>query len=129
MCEVQISIWENQNRIVKGCRICRFGLSFKASTNVSIPPLGTTTIFQKVGSAGPNSLQQRGYQMSLKILIFDDLYQCTEVRFASFLSSEFITAIVVNPPERNLAKRTSVQWPVFFILVPGMIQPSGSGSF
>ena len=33
----------------------------------------------------------------------------TEVHFASFLSSGFITAIVVNTPERKLAKRTSVQ--------------------
>ena len=33
---------------------------------------------------------------------------CTEVRFASFLSGEAITAIVVNPPERKLAKPTSV---------------------
>ena len=33
---------------------------------------------------------------------------CTEVCFASFLSGVFITAIVVNPPERKLAKRTSV---------------------
>ena len=33
---------------------------------------------------------------------------CTEVRFASLLSGGFITAIVVNPPERKLAKRTSV---------------------
>jgi len=32
------------------------------------------------------------------------------VRFASFLSGRFITAIVVNPTERKLAKRTSVQW-------------------
>ena len=29
--------------------------------------------------------------------------------FASLLSGGFITAIVVNPPERKLAKRTSVQ--------------------
>ena len=36
--------------------------------------------------------------------------QCTEVRFASFLSGGFITAIVVNPPERKVTKRTSVQW-------------------
>ena len=36
--------------------------------------------------------------------------QWTEVRFTSFLSGGFITAIVVNPPERKLAKRTSVQW-------------------
>jgi hypothetical protein len=37
--------------------------------------------------------------------------KCTEMRFASFLSSGFITAIVVKPPERKLAKRTSVQCP------------------
>jgi hypothetical protein len=36
--------------------------------------------------------------------------QCTEVHFASFFSSEFITAILVNPPERKLSKRTSVQY-------------------
>ena len=36
--------------------------------------------------------------------------QYTEVRFASFLSGGFITAIVLNPPESELAKRTSVQW-------------------
>ena len=32
------------------------------------------------------------------------------VRFATFLSSGFITVIVVNPPDRKLAKRTSVDW-------------------
>ena len=32
----------------------------------------------------------------------------TEVRFASFLPSGFITATVVNPLKRKLAKRTSV---------------------
>ena len=35
--------------------------------------------------------------------------QRTEVRFASFLSGGFINALVVNPPERKKAKRTSVQ--------------------
>ena len=34
---------------------------------------------------------------------------CTEVRFASLLSGGFITAIVLNPPESKLAKRTCVQ--------------------
>ena len=34
--------------------------------------------------------------------------QCTKVRFASFLSGGFINAIVVNPPERKLVKRTFV---------------------
>ena len=37
--------------------------------------------------------------------------QCTEVRFASLLSSGFITAIVVNLPEKKLGKRTSVHYP------------------
>ena len=34
---------------------------------------------------------------------------CTEVRFASFLSCIFITMAVINPPEKKLANRTSVQ--------------------
>ena len=33
---------------------------------------------------------------------------CTDVRFASFFSGGFITAIAVNPPSRKLARRTSV---------------------
>ena len=36
--------------------------------------------------------------------------QCTEVRFASFLSGGFTTMAVMNPTERKLAKRTSLQW-------------------
>ena len=35
--------------------------------------------------------------------------RCTEVRFASFISSGFITAIVVNQPEKKLAKSTSLR--------------------
>ena len=34
--------------------------------------------------------------------------QCTEVRFASFLSGGFSTMAVRNPPERKLEKRISV---------------------
>ena len=34
----------------------------------------------------------------------------TDVHFGSFLFCGFITAIVVIPPERKLAKRTSVHW-------------------
>ena len=33
---------------------------------------------------------------------------CTEMRFASFLSGGFTTIAVINPPEKKLAKRTSV---------------------
>ena len=37
-------------------------------------------------------------------------WQCREVRFTSFLPGWFIIDIVVvNPPERKLAKHTSVQ--------------------
>ena len=46
---------------------------------------------------------------------------CTEVRFSSFLSSGFTTMKVINSPESNLAKRTSVHWfvwkPHFFFIV------------
>ena len=35
--------------------------------------------------------------------------QCTKVHFASFLSGELTTTAVINPPEKKLAKRTSVQ--------------------
>ena len=34
----------------------------------------------------------------------------TEVNFASFLSGGFTTMAIINPPERKLAKRTSVMW-------------------
>ena len=35
------------------------------------------------------------------------LGQCTEVRFATFLSDAFTTMAVMNPPEKKLEKRTS----------------------
>ena len=35
---------------------------------------------------------------------------CTEVRFASFLSGGFTTMALINPPEWELAKRTTVHW-------------------
>jgi hypothetical protein len=42
------------------------------------------------------------------IALLYNLDHCTEVPFACFLSGEFITAIVVNPPEKKSAKCTSV---------------------
>ena len=36
--------------------------------------------------------------------------ECTEVRFATFLSGGFATMALINPPESKLAKRTSVEW-------------------
>jgi hypothetical protein len=41
--------------------------------------------------------------------ILKHLVQCTEVRFVSLLSGGFTTMAVINPPERKLAKHTSVQ--------------------
>ena len=38
----------------------------------------------------------------------NSLLHCTEVRFISLLSGGFNSAILVNPPERKQAKRTSV---------------------
>ena len=63
----------------------------------------------------------------VKLALFGFLVaeHCTEVRFASFLSGGFITAIVVNPTEMEVTKRTSVHclkvekaWPfeqIFFL--------------
>ena len=36
------------------------------------------------------------------------IMHCTEVRFASFLSSGFTTKAVMNPPEKKVEKCTSV---------------------
>ena len=46
--------------------------------------------------------------ISQKYFAAMETYHCTEVRFASFLSGGFITAILVNPPKMKQAKRTSV---------------------
>ena len=51
----------------------------------------------------------------------------TEVRFVSFLSGAFITAVVVNPPEKKLAKRTSVQWGGHFDGMPMVADGRGVG--
>ena len=48
--------------------------------------------------------------MCAAINIWCGLRHCTEVRFATFLSGGFITAIVLNPQERKLEKHTSVHW-------------------
>ena len=59
--------------------------------------------------------------------------QCTVVRFSRFFPGGFITAIVVNPPEMKLAKRTSVHcvpsqngiWVKFQHFWPKMMVKSG----
>ena len=47
------------------------------------------------------------FHTSMFIIFLVRTLQCTEVRFASFLSGGFIT---VNSPERKLEKHTSVNW-------------------
>ena len=52
--------------------------------------------------------------------VLSDIYVpkcCTDMRFAFFLSVGFITAIVVNPSERKLAKRTLYAELTLLILV------------
>ena len=61
-----------------------------------------------------NECSLRIYSNPLWHIAKGTMTQCTEVRFARFLSGGFITAIVVNPPESKLAKRTSVQWLDFY---------------
>ena len=51
----------------------------------------------------------------LNLFYYYRAVQCTEVRLASLLSGGLITVIVVNPPERKLAKRTSVQWIIVYL--------------
>ena len=38
----------------------------------------------------------------------EQMAQCTDVRFASLLSGGFTTMAVIDPPEKKLAKRTSL---------------------
>ena len=46
--------------------------------------------------------------------IFFPAVHCTEVRFACFLSSEFTTMAVMNPPDWKLANRIFVHCMQFF---------------
>ena len=51
--------------------------------------------------------------------------QFTEGGFASFLSGEFTNMAVINPPERKLAKRISLQFPGWGLF----LQQTESSSF
>jgi hypothetical protein len=46
------------------------------------------------------------------MILLQFFFQCTEVCSASLLSGGFTTMAVMNPPEKKLEKRTSVQWHV-----------------
>ena len=45
-----------------------------------------------------------------RLTYFKKISQCTEMRLVSFLFGGSTTMAVINPTERKLAKRTSVQW-------------------
>ena len=60
-----------------------------------------------LGPKGPLAYQ-KSQGNSQQPPAFSKLQHCTEVRFASFLSGGFTTTAVINPPERKLAKHTSV---------------------
>ena len=71
------------------------------------PPLFCHSRFLKFEYCTVEYQHALGYNVVCKTKAI--LSQCTEVCFASFLSGGFITAVVVNPPERKLAKHTSEQ--------------------
>ena len=58
-----------------------------------------------VSSSNPDGLRKLSFKTSLAQLTLCTLevFAYAEVRVVSFLSGGFITAIVVNPPERKLA--------------------------
>ena len=58
----------------------------------------------------PGSIKYDAKHWAIKLI--SSTY-CTEVRFASFLSSGFTTMAVMNPPEKKLEKHTSVQWEIY----------------
>ena len=45
-------------------------------------------------------------------MLFHCINQCKELHFASLLSGGFTTMAIINPPEKKLTNRTSVQWEV-----------------
>ena len=96
----------------------------KLSRNWGQPPATSLTMNKRRARLKGGTLSRFFWSKNFKIFTYwytnncqnenilnsPTLVHCTEVRFASFLSGGFITVIVVNPPERKLAKRTSVRW-------------------
>jgi hypothetical protein len=61
----------------------------------------TFNLSQNSSTISTNQVSRSGMQ-------YPKIQQSNEVRFASFLSGGFTTMAVINPPERKLAKCTSV---------------------
>ena len=72
---------------------------------VSLSYSGTTTIEVLVGVLRCVEEEGKGKQAKLSSR---KSKHCTKVQFSSLQSGGFITAIILKPPERKLAKRTSV---------------------
>ena len=80
------------------------------SKNVTILEPDIDTICNVIGSSKDKPRGASSWKTFWEISTKENWpEQCTEVRFASFLSGGFTTMAVINPPERNLAKCTSVQ--------------------
>ena len=85
----------------------------------------TTEYVQHRSYYRPPRIKESSIKVS-RVMVFMHYHltalQCTEVRFASFLSSGFTTMAVMNPLERKLVKRTSVQWLEFTVGVLWYVQ-------
>ena len=80
------------------------------SFRISLYPFNTQNLFAilSVQTASSISIQKHVGIWPRGLIKLHQPAHCTEVRFGSFLSGGFIAAIVVNPREMKLAKRTSV---------------------
>ena len=85
-------------------------LGFISFLHIQRGGLGTSTLFLASYNFRFNWCLFRTMESNTDLKCQTLPLYCREVRFASFLSGGFITAIVVNPLERKLAKRTSVYW-------------------
>ena len=93
-------------------RMHRQKLLFHIEISTQVPPLLNSNMLHSSCRIDYviHQSDQCTVQPQHKLVLFQPTKRCTEVHFASFLSGGFITAIVINPPERKLAKRTSVRW-------------------
>ena len=80
------------------------------SFRISLYPFNTQNLFAilSVQTASSISIQKHVGIWPRGLIKLHQPAHCTEARFASFLSSGYINVIVVNPPEKKLAKCSSV---------------------
>ena len=88
------------------CNVCIYVPPWKCSIDLSFR-------FYEIGNFSMVVIifwMQITYILLLKVVttVKSRAVDCTEVRYASFLSCGFTTMAVIIPPERKLAKRTFV---------------------